>query len=89
METINGEKVRGIYKRGSTYWIRYADVDGSIKFESAKTNKIEIAIVFLAQRKKGVEELTPMNSLTLKLLNLFCYLDLFYLTLAKAYGYQT
>ena len=56
METINGEKARGIYKRGSTYWIRYADVDGSIKFESAKTNKIEKAVGLLAQRKKGVEE---------------------------------
>lgn len=49
-------KTRGVYKRGSIYWIRYADPTGRIVRESAKTKNINEALKLLAKRKTEVAE---------------------------------
>lgn len=49
-------KTRGIFKRGNTYWIRYADPTGRIVRESAKTRNINEALKLLAKRKTEVAE---------------------------------
>ena len=47
-------RVRGIFKRGTVYWIQYAGPDGRIVRESAKTKSIREAEYFLACRKKDI-----------------------------------
>ncbi len=49
---------RGIYKRGSIYWIRYTDLDGKQKRESTFSTKFKRAETMLADRKgtKSKEE---------------------------------
>src|SRR3990167_3168545 len=49
-------RVRGIFKRGTVYWIQYAGPDGRIVRESAKTKSIREAEYFLACRKKDIIE---------------------------------
>jgi integrase len=49
-------KLKGIYKRGGIYWIRYAGPDGRIRFESAKTTSQKEAECLLTCRKKEVQE---------------------------------
>ncbi len=49
-------KTRGVFKRGNTYWIRYADPTGRIIRESAKTKNINEALKLLAKRKTEVAE---------------------------------
>ena len=49
-------KLKGIYKRGSVYWIRYAGPDGKIRFESAKTTSQKEAEYILTCRRKEVQE---------------------------------
>lgn len=34
---------KGIYKRGSVYWIRYAGLDGRIRFESSGSTSFKEA----------------------------------------------
>ncbi|MCS7215499.1 MAG: site-specific integrase [Thermodesulfovibrio sp.] len=49
-------KTRGVFKRGSIYWIRYADPTGRVIRESAKTRNINEALKLLAKRKAQVAE---------------------------------
>jgi len=47
---------RGIYKRGTIWWIRYADVNGEIRAESSKSTTYEAAQNLLTDRRKEVQE---------------------------------
>jgi len=47
---------RGIFKRGSVYWIRYADPTGKIVRESARTTNINEAMKLLSKRKAEVAD---------------------------------
>ncbi len=47
---------KGIYKRGKTYWIRYAGSDGRIIYESTKSTKFKVAEILLLKRKETVAE---------------------------------
>jgi integrase len=49
-------KTKGIYKRGSIYWIRYAGSNGKICFESSKSSSMKIADKLLIHRKNEVIE---------------------------------
>jgi len=49
-------KLKGIYKRGGVYWIRYAGFDGRMRFESAKTTSQKEAEYILTCRRKEVQE---------------------------------
>jgi len=53
--TDNG-KGKGLYKRGNTWWLRYAGPDGRIRFESSRSSSFKIAEALLIQRKKEVLE---------------------------------
>jgi len=46
---------KGIYKRGSTYWIRYADRDGRIQFESTTSGRFRDAETLLLSRKNAAK----------------------------------
>lgn len=48
--------VKGIYKRGNIYWIRYAGLDGKIKFESSHSTKFKDAETLFIKRKQAVRE---------------------------------
>ncbi len=48
------QKQKGIYKRGSVYWIRYTGSDGRKRFESSKSPSIRVAEKLLIQRKNDV-----------------------------------
>jgi len=45
---------KGVYKRGSIFWIRYAGLDGKIVFESTGSRKISKAIEKLHEQKGDV-----------------------------------
>ena len=47
---------KGIYKRGTIWWIRYADPYGKIRYESSKSSSFKVAQHLLIQRKKEVME---------------------------------
>jgi len=47
---------KGIYKRGNTYWIRYAGLDGRIIYESSGGDKFKDAEALLIQRKQAIKE---------------------------------
>jgi integrase len=47
---------KGIYRRGSVYWICYSGFDGKMRFESSKSTKYADAEVLLTTRRKGVQE---------------------------------
>lgn len=49
-------KMKGLYKRGEVWWIRYAGPDGKIRFESSKSSSFKDAHAFLIARKKEVME---------------------------------
>lgn len=49
-------KHRGIYKRGSIYWIRYAGLDGRMIYESTKSDKFKDAEALLIKRKQAIRE---------------------------------
>jgi len=49
-------KIRGVFKRGNIYYIRYADPTGKIIRESARTRNLNDAIRLLAKRKAEIEE---------------------------------
>ena len=49
-------KLKGIYKRGGVYWIRYAGLDGRMRYESTKTSSQKEAEYLLTCRKKEVRE---------------------------------
>jgi len=47
---------RGIYKRGSIYWIRYAGLDGKTVFESSGSTRFRDAEALLIQRRQAIKE---------------------------------
>ncbi len=47
---------RGVYKRGSIYWIRYAGIDGRIIRESSGSTAFKDAEALHIQRKQAVKE---------------------------------
>lgn len=47
---------KGIYKRGGTYWMRYAGLDGKMRFESSKTTSFKDAEALLILRKNEIRE---------------------------------
>jgi len=49
-------KVKGIYKRGSIYWIRYAGLDGRVIFESSGSDKFRDAQTLLVNRRQSITE---------------------------------
>jgi hypothetical protein len=46
-------KVKGLYKRGRVWWIRYAGPDGKIRFESSRSSSFKGAQALLIERKKA------------------------------------
>jgi len=48
--------MKGIYKRGNIYWIRYAGLDGKIIRESSKSNKYKKAEDLLIKQKQCLRE---------------------------------
>jgi integrase len=47
---------RGIYKRGTVWWIRYAGGDGKIRFVSSRSRNFRDAEAKLTQKRKDVQE---------------------------------
>ncbi len=47
---------KGLYKRGNVWWIRYAGLDGRIRFESSCSASFKAAQALLIQRKKDIQE---------------------------------
>jgi hypothetical protein len=47
---------KGIYKRGSVWWIRYATTDGTIRRESSKSKNFSVAEAKLTANRKEVQE---------------------------------
>ncbi len=47
---------RGIYKRGNVWWIRYAGLDGKVRYESSNSRSYRDAQDLLIERKKEVKE---------------------------------
>lgn len=47
---------RGIFKRGDTYWIRYASLDGMTIRESSRSPRFKDAEALLLQRKQAIKE---------------------------------
>ena len=57
---------KGIYKRGTVWWIRYAAPDGTIRRESSKSKNFTVAEAKLTARRKDVQEgrdPTPINQI--------------------------
>ncbi len=48
-------KVRGIYKRGNIWWIRYAGLDGKIIYESSGSTRFKDAEALLIKRKAEIK----------------------------------
>ncbi len=48
--------MKGIYKRGNIYWIRYAGLDGRIIRESSGSEKYRAAETLLIRRRQGIKE---------------------------------
>ena len=47
---------KGLYKRGTVWWIRYAGLDGRTRYESSRSTSFKEAQALLIQRKKDVQE---------------------------------
>jgi integrase len=47
---------RGIYRRGSIYWIRFAGIDGRTRYESSGSSNFKVAEAKLADRRKAVQD---------------------------------
>ena len=47
---------KGIYRRGAVWWLRYAGLDGRIRYESSKSTNCTTAEMILTQRRKDVDE---------------------------------
>ena len=48
--------VKGIYKRGNIFWIRYAGLDGKVIFETSHSIKLRDAENLLHKRKADIQE---------------------------------
>jgi len=49
-------KRKGLYRRGNVWWLRYADAEGNMFYESSKTKSVKVAEALLIARKRGVQE---------------------------------
>jgi len=49
-------QTKGLYKRGSKYWIRYAGLDGKIIRESSGSDKYREAETLLIRRRQMIKE---------------------------------
>jgi len=49
-------KTKGIYRRGKTYWISYAGLDGRVIRESARSDKFKEAEALLTKRRQSVRD---------------------------------
>lgn len=49
-------KEKGLYKRGTMWWLRYAGPDGKIRFESSQTSNFKEAKDLLIDRRKEIKE---------------------------------
>ncbi len=49
-------RAKGVYKRGDVWWIRYAGLDGKIRFESSRSASYKDAQAVLVERKKVIQE---------------------------------
>ncbi len=49
-------KTKGLYKRGTVWWIRYAGLDGKIRYESSRSTSFKKALSRLINRKKDIED---------------------------------
>ena len=49
-------KIRGVFKRGRVWWIRYAGLDGRTHCESSRSEKQSTAAELYRQRKAAVDE---------------------------------
>ena len=47
---------KGIYKRGSVFWIAYVGLDGKVIRESSKSTKFKDAETLLIKRRQGIRE---------------------------------
>ncbi len=47
---------KGIYRRGSVYWIRFAGTDGRMRFESSHSDSFKVAELLLNDRRKAVDD---------------------------------
>jgi integrase len=50
-----GKYPKGIYKRGKTFWLRYAGLDGKIVYESSGSDKLKFAEALLHRRKADMQ----------------------------------
>ena len=57
---------RGIFKRGSVYWVRYTDPTGKVVRETARTTNINEALKLLAKRKSEVADGKYPERITIK-----------------------
>jgi integrase len=48
-------KRKGLYKRGDIWWIRYADAEGKMYYESTKSKSLKVAEALLIARKRDVQ----------------------------------
>lgn len=46
---------KGIYRRGSVYWIRYMGSDGKMRFESSKSTSFKVAEALINDRRKAAD----------------------------------
>jgi hypothetical protein len=54
-------KAKGLYKRGNIWWLRYAGLDGKVRYESSCSCSFREAQGVLIQRKQEViEGKTPL-----------------------------
>ena len=49
-------KTKGLYKRGSIWWLCYAGLDGKVRQESSGSKSFKVAQALLIQRKRDVQE---------------------------------
>jgi integrase len=47
---------RGLYKRGTVWWIRYVGIDGRSIFESSRSQQFRVAEALLIKRKQSIKE---------------------------------
>ena len=52
----------GIYKRGNIYWIRYADADGKVQWESSGSRYHKDAKDKFTERQNEVKEIKKVIS---------------------------
>jgi integrase len=49
-------KGKGIYRRGAVWWIRFAGLDGRIRFQSSKSSNYRVAEALLTTKRKEIQD---------------------------------